>query len=128
MARPSPKPPMTSFCRHVRLRKRVEDVWKEFRSDSDAGIGHLQSCRCFVLIITGERGEGSLTRHGLEEYVSDAVILLDHRVHDQVSTRRLRVVKYRGCEPKRWRCDLVQTSDLSYPRRRTPIAVVTSIQ
>ena len=47
-------------------------------------------------VITGERGEGSLTRQGLEEYVSDAVILLDHRVHDQVSTRRLRVVKYRG--------------------------------
>ena len=47
-------------------------------------------------MITGERGEGLLTRQGLEEYVSDAVILLDHRVHDQVSTRRLRVVKYRG--------------------------------
>jgi len=47
-------------------------------------------------LITGERGAGLLTRQGLEEYVSDAVILLDHRVHDQVSTRRLRVVKYRG--------------------------------
>lgn len=47
-------------------------------------------------VITGERGDGLLTRQGLEEYVSDAVILLDHRVHDQVSTRRLRVVKYRG--------------------------------
>ena len=47
-------------------------------------------------LITGERGDGALTRQGLEEYVSDAVILLDHRVHDQVSTRRLRVVKYRG--------------------------------
>jgi circadian clock protein KaiC len=47
-------------------------------------------------VVTGERGEGFLTRQGLEEYVSDAVILLDHRVHDQVSTRRLRVVKYRG--------------------------------
>jgi len=47
-------------------------------------------------VITGERGEGQLTKQGLEEYVSDAVILLDHRVHDQVSTRRLRVVKYRG--------------------------------
>ena len=47
-------------------------------------------------MITGERGDGALTRQGLEEYVSDAVILLDHRVHDQVSTRRLRVVKYRG--------------------------------
>jgi circadian clock protein KaiC len=47
-------------------------------------------------LITGERGDGALTRQGLEEYVSDAVILLDHRVCDQVSTRRLRVVKYRG--------------------------------
>ena len=47
-------------------------------------------------IITGESGDGTLTRHGLEEYVSDCVILLDHRVVDQVSTRRLRIVKYRG--------------------------------
>jgi len=48
-------------------------------------------------IITGERGEGhSLTRQGLEEYVSDCVILLDHRVINQISTRRLRIVKYRG--------------------------------
>jgi len=47
-------------------------------------------------IITGEKGEGTLTRNGLEEYVSDCVILLDHRVVDQVSTRRLRIVKYRG--------------------------------
>jgi circadian clock protein KaiC len=47
-------------------------------------------------IITAERGEGSLTRHGLEEYVADCVVLLDHRVIDQISTRRLRVVKYRG--------------------------------
>jgi len=47
-------------------------------------------------IITAERGEGTLTRHGLEEYVSDCVILLDHRVTDQISTRRMRIVKYRG--------------------------------
>ncbi len=52
--------------------------------------------RGVTAVITGERGEGSLTRQGLEEYVSDAVILLDHRVTDQISTRRLRVVKYRG--------------------------------
>jgi len=52
--------------------------------------------RGMTAVITGERGEGLLTRQGLEEYVSDAVILLDHRVHDQTSTRRLRVVKYRG--------------------------------
>ena len=47
-------------------------------------------------IITGERGDATLTRQGLEEYVSDCVITLDHRVNDQVSSRRLRVVKYRG--------------------------------
>jgi circadian clock protein KaiC len=47
-------------------------------------------------VITGERGTNTLTRQGLEEYVSDCVILLDHRVNEQVSTRRLRIVKYRG--------------------------------
>lgn len=52
--------------------------------------------RGLTTIITGERGEGSLTRQGLEEYVSDCVILLDHRVNGQISTRRLRVIKYRG--------------------------------
>jgi len=52
--------------------------------------------RGVTAVVTAERGEGALTRHGLEEYVSDCVILLDHRVTDQVSTRRLRIVKYRG--------------------------------
>src|SRR6185503_12659826 len=47
-------------------------------------------------IVTGEQGDGKLTRHGLEEYVSDCVILLDHRVINQISTRRLRIIKYRG--------------------------------
>jgi circadian clock protein KaiC len=47
-------------------------------------------------VITAERGERSLTRHGVEEYVSDCVILLDHRIIDDLSTRRLRVIKYRG--------------------------------
>jgi circadian clock protein KaiC len=47
-------------------------------------------------IITGERGDGTLTRQGLEEYVSDCVIVLDHRVNEQTSSRRLRVIKYRG--------------------------------
>jgi circadian clock protein KaiC len=47
-------------------------------------------------VITCERGEGTLTRYGLEEYVADCVILLDHRVHNQISTRRMRIVKYRG--------------------------------
>jgi circadian clock protein KaiC len=47
-------------------------------------------------IITGERGEATLTRYGLEEYVADCVIMLDHRVSENMSTRRLRIVKYRG--------------------------------
>jgi circadian clock protein KaiC len=47
-------------------------------------------------VITAEQGNGKFTRHGLEEYVSDAVVFLDHRVTDELSTRRLRVVKYRG--------------------------------
>ena len=52
--------------------------------------------RGVTAIITGERGDNTLTRQGLEEYVSDCVIVLDHRVSDQTSSRRLRVVKYRG--------------------------------
>jgi circadian clock protein KaiC len=52
--------------------------------------------RNLTTVITAERGEGTLTRHGLEEYVSDCVILLDHRIKDQISSRRLRIVKYRG--------------------------------
>ncbi len=54
--------------------------------------------RGLTVVITGERGreEGQLTRFGIEEYVSDCVVALDHRVHDEISTRRLRVVKYRG--------------------------------
>ena len=47
-------------------------------------------------IVTSERGDGALSRYGLEEYISDCVILLDHRIADRLSTRRLRVVKYRG--------------------------------
>jgi circadian clock protein KaiC len=52
--------------------------------------------RGLTTVVTAERGEGNLTRYGLEEYVSDCVIFLDHRVNEQLSTRRLRVVKYRG--------------------------------
>ncbi len=75
-----------------------------FSGLQNAGILRAELRRLFrwlkdrgvTAVITGERGDGSLTRQGLEEYVSDCVILLDHRVVDQVSTRRLRVVKYRG--------------------------------
>ncbi|HCE44197.1 MAG TPA: KaiC 1 [Lentisphaeria bacterium] len=47
-------------------------------------------------IITGEKGEALLTKHGLEEYVADCVIALDHRVNNQIATRRLKIIKYRG--------------------------------
>ncbi|RYD94804.1 MAG: circadian clock protein KaiC [Sphingobacteriales bacterium] len=57
---------------------------------------HFLKDKGVTAIITGERGSGKLTRQGLEEYVSDCVILLDHRIINQISTRRLRVVKYRG--------------------------------
>ena len=57
---------------------------------------HWLKERGVTAVITGERGEATLTRQGLEEYVSDCVIMLDHRVIEQVSTRRLRVIKYRG--------------------------------
>jgi circadian clock protein KaiC len=57
---------------------------------------HWLKDKGITTVITGERGESTITRQGLEEYVSDCVILLDHRVEDQISTRRLRVVKYRG--------------------------------
>ena len=75
-----------------------------FAGLSDATILRAELRRLFgwlrdrglTAIITGERGEGQLTRQGLEEYVSDCVILLDNRVEDQITTRRLRVVKYRG--------------------------------
>lgn len=75
-----------------------------FAALSNAGILRAELRRLFrwlkdkgvTAIVTGERGEGTLTRHGLEEYVSDCVILLDQRVADQVATRRLRIVKYRG--------------------------------
>ena len=52
--------------------------------------------RNLTAVVTGERGQATLSRHGLEEYISDCVILLDHQVTETVVTRRLRVVKYRG--------------------------------
>ena len=75
-----------------------------FGGFANAGILRAELRRLFdwlkhrgvTAVITGERGDGALTRHGLEEYVSDCVILLDHRVVNQLSARRLRIVKYRG--------------------------------
>jgi circadian clock protein KaiC len=52
--------------------------------------------RGLTAVVTAERGDGNLARYGLEEYVSDCVILLDHHVKNQISERRLRIVKYRG--------------------------------
>ena len=52
--------------------------------------------RGLTTVVTAEKGDGALTRYGLEEYVSDCVVFLDHRITDQISTRRMRVVKYRG--------------------------------
>jgi len=65
------------------------------RSELRRLFGWLKE-RGMTTVITGERGEGQLTRQGLEEYVSDCVVLLDHRVNGQISTRRMRIVKYRG--------------------------------
>src|SRR3954470_22557354 len=75
-----------------------------FSSLTNTGILRAELRRLFrwlkdkgvTAVITGERGEGALTRYGLEEYISDCVILLDHRVNEQLAIRRLRVVKYRG--------------------------------
>ncbi|GJE58005.1 circadian clock protein KaiC [Methylobacterium trifolii] len=82
----------------------LDTVETLFSGLSDAAILRSELRRLFgwlkerglTAIITGERGEGQLTRQGLEEYVSDCVVLLDNRVEDQITTRRLRVVKYRG--------------------------------
>ncbi|OWP61980.1 KaiC 1 [Hymenobacter amundsenii] len=63
------------------------EIRRLFRWLKDKGV---------TTVITAERGDGTLTRQGLEEYVSDCVILLDNRVIDQITTRRLRIVKYRG--------------------------------
>ena len=72
------------FTDHSVLRAELRRL---FRWLKDKGV---------TAVVTAERGGGQLTRHGLEEYVSDCVLLLDHRISEQISTRRLRVVKYRG--------------------------------
>jgi circadian clock protein KaiC len=89
----------------VKARRVVLDTIEAlFSGFSDDAILRAELRRLFgwlkdrgvTAVITGERGDRHLTRRGLEEYVSDCVILLDQRIHDQVSTRRLRIVKYRG--------------------------------
>ena len=91
--------------RSIGARRIVLDTIESlFAGLSNAGVLRAELRRLFAwlkdrgitAVITGERGTDTLTRQGLEEYVSDCVIFLDHRVTDQISTRRLRVVKYRG--------------------------------
>ena len=74
----------SSFSNELILRAELRRL---FRWLKDRGL---------TAIVTAERGDGAVTRFGLEEYVSDCVILLDHRVNSQLSTRRLRIMKYRG--------------------------------
>jgi len=86
------------------MRVVLDTIESLFSGFSNEGILRAELRRLFLwlkergmtAVITGERGESSLTRRGLEEYISDCVILLDHQVIDQISTRRLRIVKYRG--------------------------------
>lgn len=98
----------------IRLQDAVESIGAKrvmfdtlealFTGFSNPGILRAEFRRLFrwlkdrelTTIVTAERGDGTLTRQGLEEYVSDCVILLDHRIKDQISARRLRIVKYRG--------------------------------
>jgi circadian clock protein KaiC len=82
----------------------IDTIETLFGAFSDATVLRSELRRLFgwlkdrgvTAVITGERGDGTLTRHGIEEYVSDCVIVLDHRVTEQASTRRLRILKYRG--------------------------------
>ena len=83
----------------------LDSIESLFAGLSDAAILRAELRRLFrwldernlTAIVTAERGtNGTMSRHGLEEYIADCVILLDHRVNEQISTRRLRVVKYRG--------------------------------
>jgi circadian clock protein KaiC len=82
----------------------LDSIEALFSGIADSAILRSELSRLFrwleeqklTAIVTGEAGTNTLTRHGLEEYVADCVISLDHRVTEQISTRRLRVVKYRG--------------------------------
>jgi len=82
----------------------LDSIESLFVGVTDAGILRLEIKRLFrwlkqkevTAFIIGEMGPSSFTRHGLEEYISDCIILLDNRVREQISTRRIRVIKYRG--------------------------------
>jgi circadian clock protein KaiC len=82
----------------------IDTIETLFGAFADTATLRAEIARLFIwlkdrgvtAVITGERGAGTLTRHGIEEYVADCVIVLDHRVIEQTSTRRLRILKYRG--------------------------------
>ena len=83
----------------------IDSIESPFAGFTDNGILRLEIKRLFQwlkekevsVIVTGEPGQGgSYTRHGLEEYISDCIILLDNRVKEQIAIRRIRVIKYRG--------------------------------
>ncbi len=82
----------------------LDSIESLFAGVTDAGILRLEIKRLFrwlkdkqvTALITGELRQGSYTRHGLEEYISDCIILVDNRVREQISTRRMRIIKYRG--------------------------------
>jgi circadian clock protein KaiC len=82
----------------------LDSIESLFAGVSDAGILRLEIKRLFrwlkdkkvTALITGELQQGSFTRHGLEEFISDCIILVDNRVREQIATRRIRVIKYRG--------------------------------
>jgi len=82
----------------------LDSIESVFAGVKDPGILRLEIKRLFrwlkekqvTAIITGELGQGAYTRHGLEEYISDCIVLLDNRVREQISTRRIRIIKYRG--------------------------------
>ncbi|MBC7697312.1 MAG: circadian clock protein KaiC [Bacteroidia bacterium] len=82
----------------------IDSIESLFAGITDVGVLRLEIKRLFrwlkdkhvTAIVTGELGQNSYTRHGLEEFISDCIILLDNRVNDQIAVRRVRVIKYRG--------------------------------
>jgi len=82
----------------------IDSIESLFAGLTDPGILRLEIKRLFrwlkkkqvTAVVTGEPGQGVYTRHGLEEYISDCIILLDNRVKEEISIRRVRVIKYRG--------------------------------
>ena len=82
----------------------IDSIESLFAGITDVGVLRLEIKRLFrwlknkqvTAIVTGELVQNSYTRHGLEEYISDCIILLDNRVNDQIAVRRVRIVKYRG--------------------------------